>query len=58
MAPTEINTHNENPRIMGFQPADFIFSSESPAPIKKRVSTNNDFETLVMPLVKTSGMGR
>lgn len=58
MEAIEIKIHNENPRTIGFQPADFIFSIESPAPIKKRVSINNDFEILVIPLVKNSGIGK
>ena len=55
---TDIKTHNETPRIMGFHPADFILSSESPAPIRKRVRTSKDLDIVVIPCVITSGMGR
>lgn len=52
----EIKAQSETPRIIGFQPADFILSMESPAPIKNKVSTKSDFEILVMLNVITSGM--
>lgn len=54
----EIKIQSERPRIIGFHPADFIFSTESPAPIKKSVSTNKDLEILVIPSVMNSGIGR
>lgn len=58
MALMEINTHRDTPRIMGFHPADLIFSTERPAPIKNSVSTNNDFEIDVILPVIIVGMGK
>ena len=54
----EIKIHNENPKIIGFHPADFILSMESPAPIKNKVSTKRDFEILVMLSVIMLGIAR
>lgn len=55
---TEITTQRETPKIIGFRPADFILSNESPAPIRNSVNTNKDFEMSVIPSVIISEMGR
>ena len=44
------------PKSMGFHPADLILSRESPAPIRKRVSTSIDLEMLVIERVIRSGI--
>lgn len=54
----DINTQRDIPKIIGFHPAALILSIESPAPIKNKVSTNNDFEILVIPVVIISGIGK
>lgn len=54
----EILIQSERPNIIGFQPADFIFSTDNPAPIRNNVSTNNDFDEVVIPCVNILGIGK
>ena len=54
----EIIIHNISPRVIGFQPAAFMFSTDNPAPIKNSVNTNMDFEIAVTESVSKSGKGR
>lgn len=53
----EIQIHRRIPSSIGFQPADFIFSVDSPVPIKNKVNTNNDLDIVVTPSVIADGMG-
>lgn len=47
---TEINNQSIIPSASGFQPTDLILSTESPAPIKNRVTVSPVFDMFEMKL--------